>query len=205
MKFNITRNIWNCTDIIPIQFRLLVLDDMYMVQWQNTLTQNGQPWEGIKYAEDKQQTGPGRKGWKLLLTWESTLDAKLDWGYHYKLPTTIVLQTFWYLILSLVAKIHAACPRSLYNVLHSPSYMYISAIVVALLKPTEESNESRVKFSLLWSNSLVGVWQNMIPSMGWCVDFFLHRVMCCPYLCMGNLYYIQANALLRSPKFPSSH
>ena len=50
-------------DVIPIQFRLY----LYSINGRrNTLTGNNRPWEGIKHAEDKQQTRPGRKGWKVM-------------------------------------------------------------------------------------------------------------------------------------------
>jgi len=70
------------------------------------------PWEGIKHAKDKakqQQTRPGRKDWKVMLTWQSMLDpARLaPTMCHHKLPTAIVtlltLSRFWHLILSSVA------------------------------------------------------------------------------------------------------
>jgi len=52
---------------------ILVLDGTAHGMWQrrNTLTGNDQSWEGIKHAEDKQQTRPGRKGWKIMLMWQS--------------------------------------------------------------------------------------------------------------------------------------
>jgi len=63
---------------------VLVLDGMAQCstwcdgRW-NTLTGNNRLWWGIQHAEDKQQTRPGRKGWKIMLSWQSTLYAKLDW------------------------------------------------------------------------------------------------------------------------------
>jgi len=87
---------------------------------------------------------------------------------HHKLPTTVViLLTFWYLILSSVAKMHAACSRSPHNVLHSPS--------------TQDTNGTRstvYTLEILSHRYLVGGVNEMLNIVACAVNEMLNIVAC---------------------------
>ena len=97
-------NIWHCTDAILIQFRLyLYTVARHMAQWQKNCVKG--EWLTLRRYqmcrwEDEQQTRPGRKGWKVMLMWQSKLDyVPPQTSYNY-----CHLINFLYLVLSLVAK-----------------------------------------------------------------------------------------------------
>ena len=108
-----------------------------MAQCQKVCVNREQPWEGIKHAEDKNKEQQLRDTRKEVLKRYADMTifaigpARLvPTMCHHKLPTTIVilptLINFWYLILSLMVKMHAGCSCSPHNVLHSPSIVTLT-------------------------------------------------------------------------------
>ena len=64
-SWNITCNVWNCTNVISMQLKLYLYSmAQHMTWWQKKyINGNDQPWEGIKCAEEKQQTRPRLKSY----------------------------------------------------------------------------------------------------------------------------------------------
>jgi len=116
MKYN-TQHM-NCTDVIPIQY-------LYLMAWCMSRYQikyiNGE-WSTLRSYQTcrRQATNKTRKeGLKSYahMTIYTISQARLKLTMcRYKLPTTSVISltfsNFWYLALSSVAKMHAACSRS---------------------------------------------------------------------------------------------
>jgi len=84
------------------------------------LTMNDPPWEGVKHAEDKQTNKTRKEGLKSYadMTIYAVCQARLALTLcHQKLPShqycpLASIQQLLYLILSSVAKMHAACSHS---------------------------------------------------------------------------------------------
>ena len=138
-----------------------------MAQCQKKSVNRERPWEGIKWAEDKPKRNVTRKEVLRRLYWQDNLHIRPSYTGANNVPpqtstttaTSLTLSNFRYLILSLVAKVHAACSLSPHNVLHSPSLImdlwltwcasiyysatFLLALLWRLIMRREEGEEGR--------------------------------------------------------------